>query len=491
MASESPLKPKPSFSPWRKWRIGLNVSLIVLVVFCVVVMVNYLSRDYSTRFHLSSGGKTGLSRQTTRFLQSFTNNVKVTVYYDREEPFYSTVLSLLNEYKAANTRIAIETVDYVRDAGLAQQIKAKYNLTFPSATNLVIFDCEGRKPFVVDGNMLTRYTMEEVPNETDREYRKKPVEFNGERLFTGALLTVTSTNQLSAYFLEGHGEHPFTSGDETYGYSEFAAIVAQNRVIPRPLRLEGTNAIPLDGLLIIAGPRYPFHETALQKIDEYLNQGGRLLVLFNLYTTNKEIGLEKLLAKWGVDVGPSTIKDPDQTYSGADIIVTLTNKSHALVNPLITLQLQMVEPRSVGKLKRQNAPADGLQVDEVAFSGPRAFPTGDLPNKKRYPLIAAVEKGGMKGVLSERGETRIVVSGDSLFLINRQIGGGANRAFASCAINWLLSRTQFLDIGPQQVLEHRVVMTARQLQNAEWILVAGMPGAVLLFGGLVWFRRRK
>jgi len=42
---------KPSFSPWRKWSIGFNVVLIVLVVLSVVVMVNYLSRDYFTRFH--------------------------------------------------------------------------------------------------------------------------------------------------------------------------------------------------------------------------------------------------------------------------------------------------------------------------------------------------------------------------------------------------------------------------------------------------------
>src|SRR5215813_5216207 len=119
--------PKPSFSPWRKWSIGLNVLLIVLVVFSVVVMVNYLSRDYFTRFHWSTTSKHTLSPLTLNLLHSLTNKVRVTIYYDQNEPFYSTVVALLNEYKFANSRISIENVDYVRDAGAAQRIKAEYN----------------------------------------------------------------------------------------------------------------------------------------------------------------------------------------------------------------------------------------------------------------------------------------------------------------------------------------------------------------------------
>ena len=32
-------QPKPSFSPFRKWGVGLHVLLLVLVVFSVLVMV--------------------------------------------------------------------------------------------------------------------------------------------------------------------------------------------------------------------------------------------------------------------------------------------------------------------------------------------------------------------------------------------------------------------------------------------------------------------
>ena len=43
MATES--HPKPSFSPYRKWGIGLHVLILSLIVLSEVVIMNYISRD--------------------------------------------------------------------------------------------------------------------------------------------------------------------------------------------------------------------------------------------------------------------------------------------------------------------------------------------------------------------------------------------------------------------------------------------------------------
>ena len=74
--------PKPSFSPYRKWGIGLHVILLSLIVLSVVVMVNYISRDYFLRFHASTRTRLELSPRTVGLLRSLTNRVKVTLYYD-------------------------------------------------------------------------------------------------------------------------------------------------------------------------------------------------------------------------------------------------------------------------------------------------------------------------------------------------------------------------------------------------------------------------
>jgi len=105
--------------------------------------------------------------------------------------------------------------------------------------------------------------------------------------------------------------------------------------------------------------------------------------------------------------------------------------------------------------------------------------------------MASVEKGEVKGII-DQGTTRILVTGDSYFLDNELIGAGRNSAFAGYAINWLLGQTQMMQgLGPQRIYEYRVRVTEADAQNIRWIFLAGMPGAILLFGGLVWLRRRR
>jgi gliding motility-associatede transport system auxiliary component len=492
MATDS--QSRPSFSPYLKWGIGLHVVLLILVVFAVVAMVNYLSRDYFLRFQLSARTRIELSPRTVSLLRSLTNQVKVTLYYDTDDELYQTVADLLGEYRLVNPKITITTVDYVRDLGAAQKVKAKYNLFGPTDKDVVIFDCE-EKVKVVSGKALAEYVLEQVPNDTEREFRRKPTAFMGETAFTMALLDVTSP-PLRAYFLQGHGEHRIDSGDELDGYLKFALVLQQNHVQVEPLSLLGTNIVPMDcNLLVIAGPREAIPDLELNKIEQYLNQGGRLLALFNCYPilapVKRDTGLEGVLAKWGVEVGNNVIKDPVNTISREDIVVVSFGK-HPLVNSLLGSKLDMILPRSVGQLKLRSQAADAPRVEELAFSGPKSYAAGDFVHTRPFPLMVAVEKGAIKDVITERGSTRMVVTGDSIFLANHYIDSGANRDFLGYAVNWLLERTQLLEgLGPRPVEEHRIVMTKAQLHQAQWVLLAGLPGCVLVLGGLVWLRRRN
>lgn len=485
-------KEQPSFTPGRRWSIGFNVVVILLLVFSVVIMVNYLSRDYFMRFHLTSQTRNSLSPRTLKFLETLTNQVKVTIYFDKEKPLYTTINDLLGEYSLANSRIKVKTVDYLRDAPAAQVLKAQYKLDAGAEKNLVIFDAEG-KVKVVDGELLARYTLEQVPNEKEREFRRKPTEFLGEIWFTSALLDVTSPKRLKAYFLTGHGEHRIDSGDEGSGYLKFASILEQNYIQVDTLSLLGTNSVPMDcNLLIIAGPSVPFPEQELAKLEEYLKQGGRLFVLFNALSAKRATGLEEILARWGVEVGNGVIVDPDHTMSGSEVIISGFSK-HPSVNPLLGTGIYLMRPRPVSRLETNRAqPADAPRVEEIAGTGPRAFLDIDPSrNRHEFRVMVAVEKGAVKGIVTERGTTRILVLGDSFCLANNQIEFLANRDFAGYAANWLLDRTQLLEgLGPRPITEYRLVLTNQQLRVIQWLLLAGLPGIVLAIGALVWARRR-
>ncbi len=493
MATET--QPQPSFSPRRKWSIGLDVLLRTVAVLAVVIMVNYLGGQYFKRFFLSSQTEIALSSRTVSVLKSLTNQVKVTLYYDKEDPLYPTLVALLKEYRNVSPYIQVVTVDYQWDAAAAQKVKSTYKLGDASGDNpknLVIFDCEGRLPRVLPGNMLAEFELEQVPSEKEREYRRKFTVFNGEKIFTGCVLAVSSLKPFRAYYLQGHGEHPI-SGDEVSGYMKFATILQQNYVQVETLSLVGTNPVPTDcNLLIIAGPTTPIANEELEKIAQYLDQGGRLFALFNSTTKGRESGLENILARWGVIVGASEVVDRAHSLKGDDVAVGAFSQ-HPVVQPLLGSMLDLIAPRTVTGRPLTNAPADAPKVVVLAGSEKTAVLRGDPKAKPdQYPLAVAVEKGAPPGVVTERGSTRMIVVGDSRFLANGTIDLYANSDFARLAVNWLLDRPQFLDgITPKPFTEFRIAMTKTQLQGIRWILLAAMPGTILLLGGLVWLRRRK
>ena len=489
---------QPSFSPRHRWKIGFDAVARTALVLAVVVMVNYLGAQFFHRFYLSSQTRVELSSRTVSVLHSLTNRITVTLYYDRQDDFYPDIVALLNEYRSVTPKISVRTVDYVRDAGEAEKVKAQYKLDSAMDKNLVIFDYEGRIK-IANGDALTQFKLEEMPaknhDQKQLEFRRKPVAFHGEEMFTAMLLALENPHPFKAYFLQGHGEPSLTdSGD--FGYLKFASTLAQNYIAVTNLELLGENTIPMDcNLLIIAAPTTPLRDLELQKIDQYLTQGGRLLAFFNYASIKQPTGLEPILQRWGINVGYDYVKDPDNTITGQDVIVRKFGQ-HPVVSALVQFSLQMILPRPIGRVDWQNPPAGAPQVDELAYSSPGSTLAGDPAEPPHsYPLMVAVEQKSVAGVASPRGNTRIIATGDSIFLGNHYIEGGeggANRDFLSAAVNWLLDRPSLLQgIGPRPVTEFRLLMTQDQRREVRWLLLGVLPGAVLLLGGLVWLVRRK
>jgi hypothetical protein len=258
--------------------------------------------------------------------------------------------------------------------------------------------------------------------------------------------------------------------------------------------LLGDADVPTDcNLLIIAAPTKPLLGSELEKIDRYLAQGGRLFALFNYASIQQPTGLEPILQKWGVNVLPSYVKDP-QSSSGADQVVIVRKfNPKSFVNPLTQLALEMVLPRPITKVDWANPPANAPEVDELIFSSETSTLAGDPAAAARsYPLIAVVDQKPVAGVATPLGNTRIVVAGDSLFLDNQLIEAGANRDFLNYAANWLLDRQELLaGISPRSVTEFRLQLTQKQGRQLDWLLLGALPGGVLAFGWLVWLVRRK
>jgi ABC-type uncharacterized transport system involved in gliding motility auxiliary subunit len=137
--------------------------------------------------------------------------------------------------------------------------------------------------------------------------------------------------------------------------------------------------------------------------------------------------------------------------------------------------------------------ASGMTRSNVKDGNAAFDPARDVRNQE-IPIAVAAEKGGVSGIAAGRGTTRIVAIGDSTMMTNetldepRELAG--NRDFANMVVGWLLDRPQSLAIGPRRIREYRLVLTSRQRQVLSWTVIAGLPGAILLMGLAIWYRRR-
>ncbi|HKQ39893.1 MAG TPA: GldG family protein [Verrucomicrobiae bacterium] len=487
---------QPSFSRARKWSISFNVLISTLIVLAIILMLNFLAARHYWRLPLSFHAQTELSPMTHRVLNSITNPVKVVVFFEKQEPMFDSVWSLLKEYRFACPKLTVEAVDYLASPGAAQEIQNKYKLRPLADKDLVIFECQGRTRMIA-ASELSELDTSALMSGQSKEVKR--THFKGEMMFTSAILTVTNPRQLRACYLQGHGEHSLEADDKTFGYSKFKEVLRDNNIEVQTLRLDAASEIPDCQVLVIAGPRDPFLPEEIGKIDRYLRQGGRLWVMFNHMGVQRALGLEKMLEAWGVEVGRNVVTDVEHSITRSDMVVSQFG-GHPITKPLIDSSLYMVYPRSVAKVKT-TGPSDGVQVELLATTGEKGRVMSDIRNGEVYPsaqdyvgtvpIMAAVEKGGLRGVSADRGATRLVVAGDSVFMANNAIEQVANRQFANLALNWLLARNEILgELGPRPIKEYRLIVTKSQMNNLRWGLLAGMPGAVLMLGGIVRFRRR-
>lgn len=504
MTRMDPDRPAPSFVPGRTLRIGVPVALGVLAAITLVGLLNHLASTHLRwRRDLTRLDRFSLSPLTRQVLARLTNEVRVTVLFDREAPLFSHVDGLLRQYADEQPRIRLRVVDYNTDPNTALLLKATYKLG-ANADNVVIFDNGVQPARVVADGELSVYNADvgAIMAGDRKEIRRSG--FKGELLFTSTLATLAETGASLACFLTGHGEQKPDGEDQLFGCSGLARLLATKGVEVRTARLEGTNQIPAGcELLVIAGPTEPFTAREAEKLEAYLNSGGRVLLLLHPYAVKVNLGLDRLLMAWGIQTPAWYAGDEQNTKSHLDVYTT-TFGSHPITTPLTRSQgrVYFPLPRVVSRVPPAMLPADAPKAEVLASTSSTGLTRSDIRNdsiafkpgvdqRGEIPLAVAAEKGGVSGVTAGRGTGRLVVVGDVSAFGNEVLNSYSNAAFAELAAAWLLDKTQLLAIGPRPLQEYRLELTPAQVRTLKGMLLGALPGSVLLVGFGIWFRRRS
>ena len=299
-----------------------------------------------------------------------------------------------------------------------------------------------------------------------------------ERACASAMLKVTMPPQRRCvYWPAGHGELSFESYGR-FGLSDIARDLARDGYRNQKLDLASDAPIPSDcALIVVAGARSDFSRVETARLDAYLRQGGRLLVLLG---SAESCGVATVLSGWGLRPTVPSL-GPVRTLTGTDVIVDEFS-DHPVARPLRGTQVVLDRPVAFvpSAAAESVAGADRIGFAELATAGGAC-------------VAAVAERGAGTGDDVALRPTRIVAVGDAGFVMNGQLDARANANrdfFLNCAA-YLAGTGAMTESGTEA---NCLVSGMDDRASRERFLVATVivfPTLVFVFGLVVVPGRRR
>lgn len=447
---------------WQKrtTRAGAKTLITTLIVLTVIGLINFLAVRYPYRVDLTENQIFSLSPQTERLLTNLSKPVKVWIFAN--QGISQGEQELLANYQRKNPQLQYEIVNPEKKPNIAQEFKK------------------------LSGNNLARvylqYGEKKQPLKTISEQESLT-----EVKLSNAIETAKTNRTLTAYFLQGHGENAIKNPKG--GLVQAVNSLEAKGYQVEPLNLVERSTIPNNAdVVIIASPKRKLFPQEVTTLQNYLNQGGKILLMIDPQT---ETGLEPLLNAWGVKLDNRIIIDA----SGAGEIIGLGPAS-----PIITsygnhpITRDFANGISIFPFARPIAtvPVEGIEAVSLMITNDKMWAESDLndqniqfnPEKDLAgPFDLGVALTGKKGKLIVIGNASFATDG----LFEQQLNGDI---FLN-SVEWLASgETATLSIRAKEPKNRRMNLNPLQVNAIFWMGMVVMPIVGFTLAGITWWQRR-
>jgi gliding motility-associatede transport system auxiliary component len=456
----------------RRTRYGSNALIMTVAFIGIVVLLNVLGNRYPQRFDLTENKDFSLSPQTIQILQGLKTPVHVIGFFTAGDPSRTDAEDLLKEYKVYSDKFTYEFVDPDVQRAFARQFQNPYSGS--------VFFTAGAK-------------------------QQKAASID-EQSLTTALLKVTTDKPKVAYFIIGHGERDIQDTSNA-GFSQIRQKMEDDNYQVATLTLATTSTVPSDAsVLILASPQTELPQKELDTLSNYLQHGGRLVVLADPGLPDP-LG-SSLSAAYGFDLPNDFVVDVPNALLGSPLTPVITHYPYhriteqlgnlatffPLARPIVLTTnipstvtvTSLVQTSSGDDLGRPNSWADtGLK--ELSSSQPNVqFNPADGDIKGPINLAVAVENSDTKARLVVFGNSEFV-SDNGLNMMGGQVG---NADIFLNAVNWAAEEETLISVRSKPPTNRQIFLTGEQLRLVFLSTVVLLPLAVIAAGVAVWWRRR-
>lgn len=462
----------------RQVREGGYSGAYILVFVAILVAVNWLANEYNKTYDATSDKLYSLSDQTRRILRNLENDVTI-YHFDRREGFNQARGSLVR-YENASNRVRVRYVDPDSDPALAETMNIRsYGTT-----------------------MVEIGASREEARSTSEEH------------ITNAIIKALKGSEKTACLLTGHGEAD-PDNTEREGFSIAHGEMERANYQVQEISLLETPEIPAScTVLIVAGPEAGYLEPEIELLRQYVEQGGRLLLLLE---HAKSPELAELVAGWGIQVNDDVVVDLSgigQLFSGSPLapLISEYDNSHPITEPMGSVAAFFPMTRSVVR----GDPPPGWRVTELMKTTSGSFATTNLDvrdgelirdpaSETSGPVNVAVaaaydvpdddsgEENGDDEEESpgiEANEGRVVVVGTSRFARNYFVSRGGNLDIFLNMLNWLTSDEDLISIRPRDPASTPMDISSAAMRRMFFGLVLGLPLVIVVLGVRTWWVRR-
>ena len=517
--------------PWTKLLIFLQVSLVVLLAWAAAAIATWLSARPGLwgRWDATALGRNTLDPVLAQLIEKLPRETTAEIFFRPLEKPLDTV--------GFEAQERMRELLIVANNQLPHKLKViDHNLANIETAAARMQELDVREPNVVvitDGeNRVVLRLLRDIarvdPGNPRMKLPPRLEAFLGDQAFGNALLQLAIEDRPTVLFSTGHGERDLYGTDVRQLGRLHSALVADGFQV-RLWEPGEDPSLPEDcDVLAVIDPKQPFAEAELESVRRFARNGGRLLIAPSL--SNEALdgpgSMAELLRDWGILVQAGFVAAPVRDSFG-NLAQGLRECATLLIGPEgldsvhpVTESLWSVRRRVVLPLSRYfergTAPENGVLLDLV-----RSSPTSwrDLPGAnglQDWRWDSRLEEGGsfilaMAGAFQapevegpalvrelgaeERAATRIVALGSPDALGNGEGGVhpiDVNRDFALNAFNWLAARDHRLVIRPRvQVRRQLDLQNTNAQRTVNRVSTLFLPGACLMLGVLVWWRRRR
>ena len=457
---------------------GTNSLVLILIFLGILVFINLITLRHNHQFDFTESGFYTLSPQTKKIIGSLPREVRLTAFFQIDSPKKKLFQDRMQGILESSDKIKLSFVDPDKNPAITKQ----YGIT---TYGTIVLESGKKESKVRD------------PNEAN--------------LING-ILKVTKDEQKVIRFLEGHGEKRIDDF-ENQGFSTAkGALEKDGFKVEKSLLLQSGEIPSNTELFVIPGPEKPILPEEQKIIQEYLDQGGSVLLLLD---PQSKSGMGNFLKQWGIDTPDSFVIDPMSKLFGGDYAAPVVSQyvAHEITSdfalptifPLLrtvttlkndyadTTEFLLTGNNSWGETNLNALNEGKSQFDEesdikgpvpVAVVSIRAIPTEEKKN------LESGNKKKSSGDIKNIKKAYLTVIGDSDFAGNQYFNFSGNGDLFLNIASFLAEEENLISIRPKERKNSPLSITSDQ---GMLILMLGLltPSLVIFIGVRTWWRRRR